>query len=72
MYEEINAELIIAVESLKVRLTRVENLLLNFSGVTKDSDGVLTYGPQVPPVAVPSTPELPATEPAPVLELETL
>lgn len=54
MLEQTDPALVIAVESLKLRLKRVEDVLTNFVVVFRDSDGVLRYGKQD---AITPTPE---------------
>lgn len=48
-------------ESCKVKMARIENILLHFAGVYRDADGVLMYGIKTVPV-----PEMAA--PAPTLD----
>lgn len=58
MIDQTDQALVIAVESLKLRLKRVEDVLTNFVGVFRDSDGVLRYGKQdaITPSPEPETP----------------
>ena len=49
MMDAITAELIISNESLKLRVGRLEDLLLNLEGFTRDADGVLMYTRKAPP-----------------------
>ena len=37
-------------ESCKVKMVRIENVLLNFAGVYRDADGVLMFGAKTVPV----------------------
>lgn len=52
-------------ESCKVKMARIEAILLNFSGVYRDADGVLNFSIKSVPVPEMPTPvaEQPATEP---------
>lgn len=58
-------------ESCKVRMARIENILLNFAGVYRDADGVLMFGAKtVPVIDSPHVVETPATTLEELLEKE--
>ena len=48
-------DLIVAVESLKLRVTCIEEVLTNFVGVYRGPDGVLRYGKQDIPANIPES-----------------
>lgn len=47
--------LIISNESLKLRVSRLEEILLNFEGVVRDADGRVHYKSKTSPITIPET-----------------